>query len=543
MIQRSIPYLLFVCFFFIGLWISPYIGPSWDEPDNIFAGGVYLRFFREQFNPEILTIRLDQKASIFGDRIFSQNTDLERYPPFPLILGSFFVVLAEQVYGALSGEEIIQMFHVASGMFVAVTAVFTYGISRLLRFPLLFSIVSAILLGLTPTMFGHGYSTIKDSAQVAMFTVSLYILFRFTTTHRKRWLLLGAVAWGLGLSTKFNAVYVPIIWGIFHLSQSLLKTNPASKIHYLKATLLEFVTFSLIGLFTLFLSWPYLWFDPIPRVQQIIAYFTTVGIGFHVAWLGQKLVVGDVTALWWYPLGSMLLATPIPILIAFLLGLGSMLYHSLKKPAHSTIHRAGFLLIILWLVIPFLRTISPKASYYDGMRHFMEVLPSAAIISTFGIYSAVRIARFLFVHLPSINILAIFLAVPICIHAVIINLRFFPFSSGYLNMFAGEKRNELFDRDFSGLSVREGMTYINSKQIPYSVYVPIAGHTSWYYIDPGNRYVYYPEEADFIIFVNKISHASKQELEQSIPKNFVIDRTIQKGSDIFGWVYKKNVLQ
>ena len=90
--RRVIPFLLFLLFFGISVISSSSIGPSWDEPDNIYAGGTYLKFFRT-FNPAVFTAR-DQ--SVFDGRIYAQDENLARYPPVPILVGSFFTSLARR---------------------------------------------------------------------------------------------------------------------------------------------------------------------------------------------------------------------------------------------------------------------------------------------------------------------------------------------------------------------------------------------------------------------------------------------------------------
>lgn len=566
--HKIIPFVLFITFFAVSVLLAPHFGPSWDEPDNIFAGGVYHNFFRNNFNPSILTLRYEKSASVYSERVFTQNFDLERYPPFPLLIGSGAVWLYELLNGSVTGGQIISLYHIASGLFLSLSVVATYGLSRLLKQSHLVSLIAAVLLGLLPTMFGHGLSTIKDSAQVAMFTSGLFFLVSFTYSHRRRYLFIGAILWGLGLATKFNAIYIPIIWfghylSVF-LSDHLQRRSNQSWQEFIisiltsatKTLIPSLISFLSLGILTMFIVWPYLWFNPWARFLEVVRYFTTVGAGYQVAWMGERFMVGVGQAYWWYPLGSLFLATPLVIILCFLTATVlllkkrlSIIYQWITNNPHKQIkhHQLPGLLVALWLTIPFLRIFSPTAAYYDGMRHFMEVLPVIAIISAIGIQTVITIivTSRLKDHLPFLNRpqsatwLLLGLSTIVVTQLSFFNAYLFPYSSAYLNPLAGTNKNIGFDRDFSGLAMFEGMKFIQANyQAPF-VWGPIAGHLSWYYMPPGGTYVYSQYDADTIIYINKISHSTQAELEAMLPSDFQLAHTIKRGSDILGWVYRR----
>lgn len=492
------PFLLFLLVFGVGLVVSPKIGVAWDEPDNIFSGGVYWNFFRGGAKARLLNTT-SSDSSYFGSFIYPQDRSLARYPPFHNYLGTALAIGAERLGAPRSAETAIVSFHVATTIFFGILVATTYRFGRLLGLSSGTSFFAALATFLYPTIFGHGFSNLKDTAQAAMFTMSLFYLVR-------RNILKGSIIWGLALATKFNAIYVPIIWGIGEIRE----IGGIKKIFFVVC----------VGLAVAFLVWPYLWFDPVGRATEVVVYFTNVNTAFknfRFFWNGTMYQTGVGKSLWWYPWGYVLVGTPIPLLFLVVIG-GIGAIREWKK----------YGILLIWLVVPMLRAVLPGAILYDGLRHFLEVIPAFVLLSAVGLEEAC---------LPA-GRLGKLVRLGIVAHLVFINITLFPYSSGYYNVLA-RGANENFDRDIESLSVREAMDWLHVRYKNLKVWSPIAGHLAWYLIKPGDVYVYSAEEADSIILVNKSSHIRKAEFEKELHDTFQLDHVVRRGNAVFAWIYRK----
>lgn len=471
--MRLIPWALFLLVFFVGVFLSPAIGPAWDEPDNMFSAGVYAR------------------DSSFTDQIYPLDRNLAHLPPVHNYVGLVFVWIRTMLGIPATAPNIITAFHWSAALFFALLVAYTFLFARLLGLSTPLSVAAALFTYLYPTLFGHGYSNTKDIAQASLFTVSLYYLV-------KKNLLAGAAVWGLALATKFNAVYVPIIWGIWG-------------IRGIKGR--RVIGVLGVGLVTAFLVWPYLWSDPIGRALEVVRYFTTVGQGYHAFWNGVVYRVGAGKALWWYPWANLVLVTPIPMLILAVIG-----------GIRAIRERKTYGILLIWLVVPMLRAFLPSAAFYDGLRHFLEVLPAWALLAAMG--------------LGELKKYSFFLAPFVVVQLLFINATYFPYSTGYYNFFAKDA-NVRFDRDIEALSVKEGVDYLHKKYGAIKLWSPIGGHLSWYYLTSKDQYVYSASPADSIILVNKSSHIRQSEFESAIAGDFVLDYEIRRGKGVFMWIYRK----
>jgi len=500
------PLLLFIFVFLTGFILAPAIGMAWDEPDNIFSGGVWINFIKGGFDRSVFDTS-QSEASYFGDLVYPLDRNLAHLPPVHNWVGSAAVLFLEKVGQFLTKDLIIYSFHLSGAFFFAILVATVYRFSRHLSLSVSASLFAASATFLYPTLFGFGFSNSKDIAQASLFSVSLYYLVRGR-------LLGGAIIWGLALATKFNAIYVPIIWMIWLIT----------KRQYNKTTIQYMLFVIAVGIATAFAVWPYLWYDPINRSLEVIRYFTNVGLGYIVTWDGIRYPVGSGSAMWWYPWATLAIVTP-PLLFPLLV-LG---FIKLLRAARPTVF-----VLVLWILIPMVRTISPFTAYYDGIRHFLEILPALAIVTGFGVDYLFNLFKKKRLYLYKASHLYIVITI---IYIILINIWYFPYSTGYYNIFAREA-NLGFDRDLGGLSIKEAFDYIHKQPGHLRIWVPVAGHLAWYYLKPGDKYVTTAPEVDYIILINKVSHARKTEFEKEInPVGFTLDHVVRRGEAEFAWVY------
>lgn len=542
--NRFIPLLLFILVLTTGVILAPHIGVAWDEPDNIVAGGTYWKFFTHGFDQSILTSGEDD-ASLFAGEIFSQEPSIARYPPVPNYVGTALAVAGKAMGFVMIDTEIISAFHIASAIFFAILIAYVWRWCVLLGMKKQTSVAVALTAFLFPTLFGHGYSNIKDSAQVALFTVSLYYFVRMGKERSVRDGIIGSVVWGLALATKMNAVYVPIIAAAWFLvARPPLPTRlNAVQLPYVLRLGFAGALLGIIGLVSMVAVWPYLWVDTISRTQEVIAYFTTVGQGYRVFWNGTLIQVGAGQIWWWYPWANLWIVTPPLVLVLTLVGAGVLCIGQMKRYRSMLedieIDRSLGLVMILWVIIPFLRSFMPQAAFYDGVRHFMETLPAVVIIAWVGaLFLWSRILRLAPQVRRHARLLEIASAGFIIGPLLVVCVTYFPYSTGYYNVFAADP-NTFFDRDIEGLSVKEGVEYLKSTYGNIRLWAPVSGHQSWYYVTTDDRYVYNEYEADSIILVNKSSHARQPEFHAQIADMFVIDHIITRGDAVFAWVYRR----
>jgi hypothetical protein len=507
-----IPALLFFLVVAVGVLLVPRIGPAWDEPDNIFSGGQYYNFFRQGLNPKVFDNT--NPSSYFGDVVYPLDRAPAHLPPVANYVGTAITLMLEKSGMPHAGTTAILGYHLMTVLFFAILVTVTYVFGMLFGLPVWVSVFAALATFLYPTLFGHGLSDSKDTAQAALFTLSLYFFVKGVKRSSTRNLLAGALVWGLGLATKFNAVYVPVILGLWCISRAVFFGSGGIKFRY--------IYYIALGLIVSFAVWPYLWYAPLSRIGEVVNYFTHVGQGYKFFFGGKSYQSGAGIIYWWYPWASLLLCTPIPLLLSAGYGLFALI-RRLKQHGDRVI-------LIFWIMVPMARALLPGAALYDQLRHFVEILPAFMLLAGIGIESLAKCKK---AGRPIAAGAALF----VILSLAVINVKYFPYSAGYYNPLAGNA-NANFDREIEGLSIKEGIDYLHRTYGPISLWVTIAGHLSWYHVQGQDRYVYTAEEADSLIVINKRSHFWPGD-DAPVMLPFRVDYAISRGEAVFAWVYRK----
>lgn len=212
------------------------------------------------------------------------------------------------------------------------------------------------------------------------------------------------------------------------------------------------------------LLWPYLYANPIR--------------GLRGYWIDFILTQGgrSGTGHWSLePLFQVVATMPEVMLISVLMGLALLIRRISQDD--SPLWR----ILLVWLIFPILRISMPAAVNFDGIRHFMEYVPAAAIMAGFGMgWLSQWIANRL-KPLPqnAVNILLL--------GALLVNLwdaysTYFPYLHIYYNRLVGGLegvRRSAFGKDINdywAVSYREGLRWLNAHADENSaLVVPIAG--------------------------------------------------------------------
>ena len=119
------------------------------------------------------------------------------------------------------------------------------------------------------------------------------------------------------------------------------------------------------GLFSL---WPYLFANPLANLKEYWSYILSQG--------GRQGGAG-----WnWDPLIQAVTTMPEAMLFSIIIGLGVVVVRAWK--ANTSI----WMLLLLWFSVPLFRTSLPGSVNFDGIRHYLEFVPAAALIAGIGLH-------------------------------------------------------------------------------------------------------------------------------------------------------------
>ncbi len=459
-----------VVFFILGLITLTHYGINWDTINHLPRGQAYLHFFltgKHNYsdlpngewywqNPKSLGIDANipfnkiTTKSVYQiddeDFNYFMKIDGDGHPPLSDILSSIFNrvlfgklrlindIDAYRVYGVLLASLLVGL--------VFYWADKVYG--RLAAF------VSAISLALYPLFWSEmHFNTEKDVPETVYWSFMLFCVWKGITEKKIKWIIGSGILFGLALGTKFNIFFIPFVifpWLVVYLLRQKRNLIPG----YLKKIFLGGIPAALIGVVIFFASWPYLWPDPIERVQQVFRFYRRLGVASNpdLRYFGP---FGIST----YPTQWILYTTPIIILTLSIIGI-FFVFRRFKREKDNV-----SLLFLLWLVIPVARISWHDASIYGGIRQIMEYVPAMAILAGLGASSLYK-----FVKLRALKILILLFIVIGFFNLTLKLHEIHPNENQFFNVLIGGLKGAK-EKDFSfwgftlGAPYREGIEWIN----------------------------------------------------------------------------------
>jgi ABC-type polysaccharide/polyol phosphate export permease len=207
------------------------------------------------------------------------------------------------------------------------------------------------------------------------------------------------------------------------------------------------------ALATIILVHPTSWSYPIGWLIEALGYHSQHGWPFSVLFDGQ--IISAHSLPWFYLPTWLVITIPEIFQISFVIGL-ILLFTKYRN--FSDLQRAAIILVLLQIFFLPIFAIVKHSTLYDGMRQFLFVLPGVAVIATTAIV-------WLYNQLPkkSFQILAAIFLVIAFIQICIDMMRLHPYEYVYFNRFFGglASAHNRYETDYWGLSLREGMEWIN----------------------------------------------------------------------------------
>jgi len=200
---------------------------------------------------------------------------------------------------------------------------------------------------------------------LAFLILILWLIHKFSTAQR--WILIAATCLGFTISIRFLGPAA----GALVLVYMLMQINS-------KKLIPDALLYIVVVIFITYLSWPFLWTDPIGQFLESLKLMA------QFPWLGAVLFEGKevlANTLPWYYLPKLIgIQLSIPVII---LGLVGTLYaiFSIKKNDNKSL----FVIALIWFYIPLLIWMIIKPNTYDNFRQFLFLLPPFFLFVSIGV--------------------------------------------------------------------------------------------------------------------------------------------------------------
>lgn len=362
--SRHSPFIAFllVCVFIGGLSFQTY-GASWDEPNFYdYAAAV----------PYAYSIQ---------DRLSGQF-DLEKsFGPLPeahKMYGTAYLLIAGVLVKILTSAfqigwyeswHFINFLSFLLGIFVFYLLCLRWLSSR-------GAFTAALLFSTQPVLWGHAFINPKDIPFMSFFIMALYLGFRGIDHAQKGppqllrqfWLTLPAgICVGLLTSIRILGPFAGILVAIYAV------------IKYGRKSVLAILFMSIIALLVNYLTWPYLWENPVQSYREVFEYMSDNPVILSVLFEGVFYRSNNLPFTY-FPLTLWISFTEL-ICPLFFLGLAALLW----KKSFIKIDWQSLLPVLLWFFLPFFYIIIFRPALYDGLRHFIFILPPIFVCAGFAL--------------------------------------------------------------------------------------------------------------------------------------------------------------
>lgn len=318
-------------------------------------------------------------------------------------------------------------------------------------------LIALVLLAACPLYYGHMFMNPKDSPFAVAMAILLLGLVRCFEQYPRVSIATATLAgagFGLSIGSRIMGAFGAIdalaaLALIFSLECRALGIRQASV--RLGRFLLALVPAMVLAYAVMAFVWPWSVAAPLNPLRAV-EYFSRF---FEKPW--QELFDGRVISVPDMPRSYLptLFALKLPV-IFWVLGLGGAAGALVAACRPSVAHnrRAVLLLVALAALLPLAVTVALRPAMYNGIRHFVFVLPPFAVLGGLAGMSVVEMAtrRFRFAPIAAAVVLFAGTAVPIA-HMI----RLHPYEYTYFNDFAGgvAGARSRYMLDYWGLSLKQ----------------------------------------------------------------------------------------
>ena len=344
---------LFAVTFGLTLVTTNDYGPTYDEPHYASAGIRYAEWWARVFRGDLGALRRPEIESAWR---FNHE-----HPPLQKVASGF----AQRWFGGALPGLMAMRLPSALWFALAVCAIYLFTRGVWGRRGALFG---ALAFATMPRIAAHAHFDALDMPIAAWF---------FTTTavtawamSRRSWPLtvLAGVAFGLALTAKVNAFFLPVLlvpWALLYHRR-----------HWAKL-----VAVLLVGPAVFWLCWPWMWIDTVPHVKAYLA-FHFAHAAYNVWYLGRLYQYAP----WHYPFVITAVTTPAVILALAAVGAvgATRRVAQGESPTRPYASAAESALLLLGLIVTLVPNALPSSPKYNGERLFLPAFPFLAALAGGG---------------------------------------------------------------------------------------------------------------------------------------------------------------
>jgi len=537
---KKITYVIFLLFFFIGIYTYKDYGISVDEEFERRVGFYWLEYvlsfttFDNFYNSALLKLN-----EITG---FTLPTAKDN--KFYGVIFNLPMAFLEVVFEINDSKEYFHLRHLFNFLLFFVSSIFFYKLllSRFLKYNI--ALLGTLFFILSPRIYGDSFFNNKDIVFLSLVSIALYFCIKAIEKDNYKNLLIFSIFAAICTSSRILGIIFPISFILFYFLSFFQENKNLKKI----------IFFTISYFIFLIIFWPALWENPIENFFLAFKYFSDLQ-GFNIKMFFNGEYISTNFLPYSYIFTWILITTPILYILLFLIGY----YYIFKKLFIRFINikeksnypdlwrdinekQDLFIFFILTSVIFYLITFN--VILYTGWRQIYFLNVFIIYISVYGFYK---------IHLnlkskikPNIQFGLIGLFLIFIVYKMII---YHPYQNLYFNSVFNKNAHNKFEVDYWGLTGKKFLESVlilekNKNQIKIGVasFIPLERSLKLLSKEEREKIIIVGqdyEKADYIytVFISEVDINGNDKYK--IPSNFTkIDEFILDNIKIYE-VFKK----
>jgi 4-amino-4-deoxy-L-arabinose transferase-like glycosyltransferase len=371
---------------------------------------------------------------------------------------AYLLVAREPVYFLeLFGLDTASAWHFVNFLTFLVGVYFVYRLCALFVRDLT-AVAAAAFFALQPMLWGHAFINPKDMPFLVFLTGAVWLGFRMADRlirdgSRSRLVqaakvLLPAVFLGVATSNRVLGPLAGLLVVLYFLAG-----RPGRRL------LPWIVLYAVVAALVMLVTWPYLWESPL-RFVQVFQFMSENPTVLSVLFAGTVYRAYDLPRRYLpFFMGTTLTELVWPLFLVGILSAGWM-----RRNVPRRLIAAG--LMLAWFAVPLLYAVAARPPLYDGMRHFLFILPP--------VFAFVAIALdFLFLKIGN-RLANTALAAVLLAPGVFGIIQLHPYEYTYFNTFVGGTGGAFrhYETDYWLTCYREAVLHLDATVAgPVSLYV------------------------------------------------------------------------
>jgi len=492
-------------------------GVTWDEPapDHFYVGDLYLD-----------TLRNGDWRSLTAEKI---GRSMENYGPVFDLIGALNARLWHSRWSLLA-EDNARHLHL---VFTASLTVFFTCLLAGRAWSVPAGIFSALALCAFPRFISDSFNNPKDNPVAFAYVLCFYLYYRRLLSDNKVYSIWLAMAGGIGFATRATFTINPAIILIYTILYIIIIRKGGKSVIGRFFSLWDLWLALILSLPVGMLFWPYLWHQPFVKIKEIAEFyfFHMTQAPLRILYRGRVCILGLTMPCHYAPV-MLIITTPLVTLGAAFWGMcriallkvgatflpapiyrgrdpegesdrgpdkrqsgqaGMPLPQAVKNRCQRSGRLAFGLLLICWIVLGILPFVLPGQRVYDGIRHFLYVVPAVCMLAGIGVDGLLAsLSRRAGMKIAVLALAALYLFLFLNVFS------YHPDYTVYYNALVGGPKGAFgsYLLDYWGNSYKRGMAWINQHAPPgSSVLVMVAPQIARFYARP-DLVMLGPEELD-----------------------------------------------